>query len=110
MRVTPFVMNGRWHHRLPIFRPLRVAGQHCVRFMSTDKLFLNLHCGTGEVVECKYSRSILRGYTPDGVYLTAHLLMAALSVALVVLALALDHLLSTRSAHLHSLLSAYYNQ
>ena len=107
MRVTPFVMNGRWHHRLPIFRPLRVAGQHCVRFMSADKLFLHFDCRTGEVVECKYSRSILRGYTPDGVYLTAHLLMAALSVALVVLALALDHLLSTRSAHLHSLLSAY---
>ena len=75
--------------------------------MSAYQLFLYFDCRTGEVVERKYSRSILRGYTPDGVYLTAHLLMAALSVALVVLALALYHLLSARSAHFHSLLSAY---
>lgn len=75
--------------------------------MSSYQLFLHFDCRTGEVVECKYSRSILRGYTSDCVYLIAHLLIAALSIALVVLALALYHLLSTRSAHLHSLLSAY---
>ena len=108
MRVTPLVMHRRLHHRLSVVGPLRVARQNRVRFMmSTDRLLLDFYGSACKVVECEYSGSVLRGYTFDGVYLIAHLLVAALSVALVVLALALDHLLSARTVHFDGLLGAY---